>query len=72
MSIIKITDLMLYMEMERGNFCGGSLQIKRWRKGTRGTFVEIPGVRSVVPLDDVPDGYRAMDEREAIKVMVEP
>ena len=23
-------------------------------------------------LDDVPDGYRAMDEREAIKVMVEP
>jgi threonine dehydrogenase-like Zn-dependent dehydrogenase len=26
----------------------------------------------VVPLDGVPDGYRAMDEREAIKVMVEP
>jgi threonine dehydrogenase-like Zn-dependent dehydrogenase len=26
----------------------------------------------VVGLDDVPDGYRAMDEREAIKVMVEP
>src|SRR5437899_1017754 len=25
-----------------------------------------------VPLDEVPDGYRAMDEREAIKVMVEP
>jgi threonine dehydrogenase-like Zn-dependent dehydrogenase len=25
-----------------------------------------------VPLDDVPDGYRAMDERESIKVMVEP
>jgi threonine dehydrogenase-like Zn-dependent dehydrogenase len=25
-----------------------------------------------VPLDDVPDGYRAMDERQAIKVMVEP
>jgi threonine dehydrogenase-like Zn-dependent dehydrogenase len=24
-----------------------------------------------VPLDEVPDGYRAMDEREAIKVMVE-
>jgi threonine dehydrogenase-like Zn-dependent dehydrogenase len=22
-------------------------------------------------LDDVPDGYRAMDEREAIKVMIE-
>jgi threonine dehydrogenase-like Zn-dependent dehydrogenase len=26
----------------------------------------------VIPLDEVPDGYRAMDEREAIKVMVEP
>jgi threonine dehydrogenase-like Zn-dependent dehydrogenase len=26
----------------------------------------------VVGLDEVPDGYRAMDEREAIKVMVEP
>src|SRR5207237_5963601 len=26
----------------------------------------------VMPLDEVPDGYRAMDEREAIKVMVEP
>jgi threonine dehydrogenase-like Zn-dependent dehydrogenase len=25
----------------------------------------------VGPLDDVPDGYRAMDEREAIKVMIE-
>jgi threonine dehydrogenase-like Zn-dependent dehydrogenase len=25
-----------------------------------------------VPLDGVPDGYRAMDEREAIKVIVEP
>jgi threonine dehydrogenase-like Zn-dependent dehydrogenase len=26
----------------------------------------------VVGLDEVPDGYRAMDERESIKVMVEP
>jgi threonine dehydrogenase-like Zn-dependent dehydrogenase len=26
----------------------------------------------VVGLDEVPNGYRAMDEREAIKVMVEP
>jgi threonine dehydrogenase-like Zn-dependent dehydrogenase len=26
----------------------------------------------VVPLDEVPDGYRAMNEREAIKVMVKP
>lgn len=26
----------------------------------------------VIGLDDVPDGYRAMDEREAIKVMVKP
>ncbi|MCE3240354.1 MAG: Threonine dehydrogenase [Deltaproteobacteria bacterium] len=26
----------------------------------------------VVGLDDVPDGYRAMDQRESIKVMVEP
>jgi threonine dehydrogenase-like Zn-dependent dehydrogenase len=26
----------------------------------------------VTPLDEVPDGYRAMDERESIKVMVEP
>jgi threonine dehydrogenase-like Zn-dependent dehydrogenase len=26
----------------------------------------------VAPLDEVPDGYRAMNEREAIKVMVEP
>jgi threonine dehydrogenase-like Zn-dependent dehydrogenase len=26
----------------------------------------------VGPLDDVPDGYRAMDAREAIKVMIEP
>jgi threonine dehydrogenase-like Zn-dependent dehydrogenase len=26
----------------------------------------------VVPLEEVPDGYRAMDEREAIKVMIEP
>ena len=26
----------------------------------------------VIGLDDVPDGYRAMDDREAIKVMVEP
>jgi threonine dehydrogenase-like Zn-dependent dehydrogenase len=25
-----------------------------------------------VNLDGVPDGYRAMDEREALKVMVEP
>jgi threonine dehydrogenase-like Zn-dependent dehydrogenase len=25
-----------------------------------------------VPLDETPDGYRAMDEREAIKVMVQP
>ena len=25
-----------------------------------------------IGLDGVPDGYRAMDEREAIKVMVEP
>jgi hypothetical protein len=26
----------------------------------------------VGPLDDVPDGYRAMNDREAIKVMIEP
>ena len=26
----------------------------------------------VVPLDEVPEGYRAMNDREAIKVMVEP
>ena len=26
----------------------------------------------VVGLDEVPDGYRAMNEREAIKVMVKP
>jgi CubicO group peptidase (beta-lactamase class C family) len=26
----------------------------------------------VIGLDEVPDGYRAMNEREAIKVMVEP
>jgi threonine dehydrogenase-like Zn-dependent dehydrogenase len=26
----------------------------------------------VVRLDEVPDGYRAMNEREALKVMVEP
>jgi len=26
----------------------------------------------VFGLDDVPDGYRAMNEREVIKVMVEP
>jgi threonine dehydrogenase-like Zn-dependent dehydrogenase len=26
----------------------------------------------VIGLDDVPDGYRAMNEREAIKVMIEP
>jgi threonine dehydrogenase-like Zn-dependent dehydrogenase len=26
----------------------------------------------VVGLDGVPDGYRAMDERESIKVMVDP
>jgi threonine dehydrogenase-like Zn-dependent dehydrogenase len=26
----------------------------------------------VVDLDGVPDGYRAMNERESIKVMVEP
>src|SRR4051795_1521602 len=25
-----------------------------------------------IPLDETPDGYRAMDERESIKVMVEP
>jgi threonine dehydrogenase-like Zn-dependent dehydrogenase len=25
-----------------------------------------------IGLDAVPDGYRAMDEREAIKVLVEP
>jgi threonine dehydrogenase-like Zn-dependent dehydrogenase len=25
-----------------------------------------------VSLDDVPDGYRAMNERESIKVMVKP
>jgi threonine dehydrogenase-like Zn-dependent dehydrogenase len=26
----------------------------------------------VLPLDEVPSGYEAMDQREAIKVMVEP
>jgi len=26
----------------------------------------------VTNLDGVPDGYRAMDERESIKVMIEP
>jgi threonine dehydrogenase-like Zn-dependent dehydrogenase len=26
---------------------------------------------STGPLDDVPDGYRAMNEREAIKVLIE-
>ena len=26
----------------------------------------------VVGLDDVPDGYRAMNERKALKVMVKP
>jgi threonine dehydrogenase-like Zn-dependent dehydrogenase len=26
----------------------------------------------VIPLDEVPDGYRAMSERAAIKVMVKP
>jgi threonine dehydrogenase-like Zn-dependent dehydrogenase len=25
-----------------------------------------------VPLEDVPDGYRAMNDREAIKVLIEP
>ena len=25
-----------------------------------------------VPLDDVPDGYRAMNEREALKVLIRP
>jgi len=26
----------------------------------------------LIGLDGVPDGYRAMNEREAIKVMIEP
>ena len=26
----------------------------------------------VVPLEETPDGYRAMDSREAIKVMIKP
>ena len=26
----------------------------------------------VIGLDEVPDGYRAMDDRESIKVLVEP
>ena len=26
----------------------------------------------VIGLDEVPDGYRAMNEREAIKVMIKP
>ena len=25
-----------------------------------------------VDLDDVPDGYRAMDERKALKVLIQP
>jgi threonine dehydrogenase-like Zn-dependent dehydrogenase len=25
-----------------------------------------------IPLDDVPDGYRAMNGREALKVLIEP
>ena len=29
-------------------------------------------VDRVASLDDVPDGYRAMNDREAIKVMVRP
>jgi hypothetical protein len=29
-------------------------------------------VERAVRLDGVPDGYRAMDDREAIKVMVRP
>ena len=24
------------------------------------------------PLDDVPDGYRAMNDREALKVLIQP
>ena len=27
---------------------------------------------SVIGLDDVPDGYRAMNDREALKVLIEP
>ena len=26
----------------------------------------------VGPLDDVPDGYRAMNDREALKVLIQP
>ena len=38
----------------------------------RGENQSRPGLRSVVGLDGVPDGYRAMNDRKAIKVMVKP
>ena len=31
-----------------------------------------PGLRPTLPLDEVAEGYRAMDERRAIKVLIEP
>lgn len=37
-----------------------------------GTLDPAPIFTKTVDLDDVPEGYRAMDEREAIKVLVKP
>ena len=32
----------------------------------------LAAVRHILRLDEVPDGYRAMDSREALKVLIEP
>lgn len=38
----------------------------------QGTLDPSPIFTKTVDLDGVPEGYRAMDEREAVKVLVEP
>jgi len=39
---------------------------------TSGTIDPSPVFDATLPLDDVAEGYRRMDQREAIKVLIEP
>jgi threonine dehydrogenase-like Zn-dependent dehydrogenase len=80
--IVEPTDALLRDRHRRGHRCrGADAEERRPRRDAVAELLpEVLDGRTqpgrvfdrVVGLDEVPDGYRAMNERESIKVMVKP
>lgn len=74
---VESADFVQQLFFKNASFTGGPAPVRAYADELmadvlQGTLDPSPIFTKTVDLDGVPEGYRAMDEREAVKVMVKP